>query len=359
MSKSPCGKRPAESVNDGGSKLIYPFEDRPESGEVLEIAPGIHWLRLSLPFQLNHINVWLLREDDGWAVIDTGLFTNTTREVWKDVLERSLGGAPLSRILVTHLHPDHVGCAGWLARRFDIDLWMSRAEYLLCRILVADTGKAAPGAGTRFYHAAGFPPEAMDRYAEHFGGFGRVVAALPESYQRLADGDIVSIGDDDWEIIIGRGHSPEHACLFCAKRNLLIAGDQLLPTISSNVSVYPTEPGANTLQDWFESIELLEKRLPQDVLVLPAHGRPFTGAHLRLEQLRTEHEEGLDKLRTLCREPKRAIDVFPALFKSRIDDRNLLMATGEALSHLHYLKYRNEVTAAPDGDGVNWFKTGQ
>ncbi|MEE4216431.1 MAG: MBL fold metallo-hydrolase [Xanthomonadales bacterium] len=346
-------------MRDDGPKLHYVFAGRPESGEVLKIAPGIRWLRLSLPFQLNHINVWLLREDDGWALVDTGLFTHTTREVWKDVLERGLGGVPLSRILVTHLHPDHAGCAGWLARRFDIDVWMTRAEYLLCRILVADTGKPAPEAGTRFYHAAGFPPEAMQQYQDHFGGFGRVVAALPGGYHRLADGDIVSIGDDDWEVIVGRGHSPEHACLYCAERNLLIAGDQILPTISSNVSVYPTEPAADPLQDWFDSIDLLQQRLPEDVLVLPAHGRPFTGAHLRLEQLRKEHEQGLDKLRALCRNPKRAVDVFPALFKSRIDDRNLVMATGEALSHLHFLKYRNEVTAETDGNGVNWYKAGQ
>lgn len=359
MSRSPCGKRRAEAVSDNGPKLDYPFAGRPESGEVLEIAPGICWLRLSLPFQLNHINVWLLREENGWALVDTGLYTNTTREVWKDVLERALGSVPLSRVLVTHLHPDHAGCAGWLAHRFGVELWMSRAEYLLCRILVADTGKPAPEAGTRFYHAAGFPPEAMDRYTEHFGGFGRVVSPLPESYHRLADGETVTIGADDWEVIVGRGHSPEHACLYCAERKLLIAGDQILPTISSNVSIYPTEPAADPLQDWFESIDMLEQRLPEDVLVLPAHGQPFTGAHLRLEQLRAEHQDGLDKLRTLCREPRRAIDVFPALFKSRIDDRNLIMATGEALSHLHYLKYRNEVTSMPDADGVNWYKTGQ
>lgn len=342
-----------------GPRIDYPFDGRPESGEVLEIADGIRWLRLPLPFQLNHINVWLLREDAGWAVVDTGLFTNTTREVWKDVLERALGGKPLTRILVTHLHPDHTGCAGWLARRYGVDLWMTRTEYLLCRILVADTGKPAPEAGTRFYHAAGFPPEAMDRYVEHFGGFGRVVSPLPESYRRLADGDTVEIGGEQWTVIVGRGHSPEHACLYNAGRKLLIAGDQLLPTISPNVSVYPTEPSANPLKDWFESIDMLEARLPEDVLVLPAHGKPFTGARLRMEQLRKEHTDGLEKLRELCGEPRRAIDVFPALFKSRIDDRNLIMATGEALSHLHFLEKRGELSSREDENGVNWFQTGQ
>jgi len=346
-------------VGDSGPKLEYPFEGRPESGEVLEIAPDMRWLRLSLPFQLNHINIWLIRENGGWALIDSGLFTNTTREVWKDVLERGLDGEPLTRILVTHLHPDHVGCAGWLARHFGVELWMSRAEYLLCRILVADTGKPAPEAGTRFYHAAGFPPEAMDHYCEHFGGFGRVVSPLPESYHRLADGDTLEIGGIGWEVIVGRGHSPEHVCFFSSERNLLIAGDQILPTISSNVSVYPTEPFANPLKDWFESIDLLETRLPDDVLVLPAHGKPFFGAHARLAQLREEHEEGLRKLALLCREPHRAVDVFPALFKSRIDDRNLIMATGEALSHLHYLVDRGEMTVETDDDGVNWYRSGQ
>ena len=344
-------------MGEDGPKLEYPFDGRPESGELLEIAPDIRWLRLSLPFQLNHINLWLIRENGGWALVDTGLFTNTTREVWKDVLERGLGGEPLTRVVVTHLHPDHVGCAGWLAHRFGVDLWMSRAEYLLCRILVADTGKPAPEAGTRFYHAAGFPPEAMERYCEHFGGFGRVVAPLPESYHRLADGDSLRIGEIDWQVIVGRGHSPEHVCLYSGERNLLIAGDQILPTISPNVSVYPTEPTANPLKDWFESIDYFESRLPEDVLVLPAHGKPFFGAHVRLAQLREEHQEGLRKLSRLCREPRRAVDVFPALFKSRIDDRNLIMATGEALSHLHYLVDKGEMTMNTDNDGVNWYQT--
>jgi len=337
----------------------YPFESSPEIGQVQDVAPGIRWLRLPLPFMLAHINVWLLRDGDGWTLVDTGLFTGVTREAWKDVFERHLDGLPLTRIVVTHLHPDHVGCAGWLASRFGVELWMSREEYLLCRILVADTGKPAPEAGLRFYRAAGFAEEALGRYAEHFGGFGRVVSPLPESYRRLAEGAMLEIGGDRWETVIGRGHSPEHACLMCRERNILIAGDQLLPTISSNVSVYPTEPEADPLSDWFASLDRLAGTLDPDVLVLPAHGRPFRGAHHRLAQLRDEHEQGLDKLRGLVSEPRRAVDVFPALFRSRVDDRNLIMATGEAVSHLHYLMRLGEVERHADAHGVYWYTMSQ
>ena len=336
--------------------LRYPLEAKPETGDVLDIAPGVRWLRLPLPFQLNHINVWLLRDGAGWALVDTGLHTNTTREVWDHVLERHLGGAPLTRVVVTHLHPDHSGCAGWLAERFGIELWMTGEEYLLCRVLVADTGKPAPPEGLRFYRAAGFGEDQLAHYAEHFGAFGRVVAPLPLAYRRLREGHRLQIGEHGWEVIVGRGHSPEHACLLNRDLNLLIAGDQLLPTISSNVSVWPTEPGANPLKYWFASLALLEEVLPADVLVLPAHGRPFLGARHRLRELAREHETGLDRLRALCREPQRAVDVFPALFKSRITDRNLIMAAGESVSHLNYLLERAELSVERDAVGVDWYR---
>ena len=339
--------------------LRYPLDAVPETGQVLEVAPGLNWLRLPLPFQLDHINVWLLRDGDGWALVDTGIFTNTTREIWESVFERHLDDTALTRVLVTHLHPDHVGCAGWLASRFGVELWMPRDEYLLCRVLVADTGKPAPPEGLRFYHSAGFESEALERYAAHFGAFGRVVAPLPPSFRRLHEGQTLRIGEQDWEVIIGRGHSPEHACLLCRELNLLIAGDQVLPTISSNVSVYPTEPAANPLRFWFESLEKLKRMLPADVLVLPAHGKPFTGAHDRLKWLTEDHREGLEALRKMCREPRRAVDVFPALFKSRITERNLIMATGEAISHLNCLVERGEVQVTRDSAGVNWYRLGQ
>jgi glyoxylase-like metal-dependent hydrolase (beta-lactamase superfamily II) len=336
--------------------LSYEFAEKPEVGQLLDIDDGLKWLRLPLPFMLDHINVWLLQDDDGWALVDTGLFTDTTTATWKNVLSQHLGDTPLSRILVTHLHPDHIGCAGWLARKFGIDFWMTRDEYLLARVLVADIGKPAPPEGIRFYRAAGFDAESLDYYREHFGGFGRVVSPMPEAYLRLHHDQQIRTGRQQWRVIVGRGHSPEHACLFNEEQNVVISGDQILPTISSNVSVWPTEPAANPLAHWFDSLKMLKRTLPHDVLVLPAHGKPFRGAHERLDQLIEEHETGLARLRKLCREPRRAVDVFPALFKARIVPRVLMMATGEAISHLNYLIDRDEMTAEKDDDGVNWYR---
>jgi len=336
--------------------LHYEFDFFPETGQAVDILPGIKWLRLPLPFMLGHINVWLLKDVGGWAIVDTGICTNTTREVWKNVFSEYLGGEPITRVLVTHLHPDHVGCAGWLTDKFDIELWMTRAEYLLCRVLVQDTGQKAPTEALKFYRSAGYSNESLERYTALFGRFGTVVAPLPQSYRRLQEGTLVKIGDYQWRIIVGSGHSPEHACLFCEELNLLISGDQILPTISSNVSVYPTEPAANPLANWFDSLRRLHDILPKDVLVLPAHGKPFRGASDRLQALIDEHESGLAKLRKTICEPKRAVDVFPALFKSRIDDNNLIMATGESLAHLHYLYYRDELTINRDENDVNWYQ---
>jgi glyoxylase-like metal-dependent hydrolase (beta-lactamase superfamily II) len=337
--------------------IRYEFADKPADGEAMPVADGVYWLRMPLPFALGHINLWLLEDDGGWAIVDTGVNTEVTHAVWRSVFAGVMSNEPVTRVFATHLHPDHSGCAGWLAERCDVELWMPREEYLLCRILVADTGRPSPEAGNRFYHAAGFAPEAMHHYQTMFGMFGRFVSEPPESYRRLADGDLVRIGAHEWEVVIGRGHSPEHACLWCRDRNLLISGDQLLPTISSNVSVYPTEPAANPLAEWIESLEAMRGRLPADVLVLPAHGRPFRGAHERLTALIDEHLSGLDELVRLCREPKRAVDVFPALFRSPINENNLIMATGESVAHLNYLLEDGRLAVATDEQGVNWYRS--
>ena len=340
-----------------GSNLEFPFAVRPELGEAIEVAPGILWVRMRLPFQLNHINLWVLEDGDGWTVVDCGLRDESTAEAWKALFAGAMGGRPVRRVIVTHLHPDHVGLAGWLVRRFGVRLWMSRTDYLLCRNLVADTDQEAPEEGIRFYRAAGFPDEALETYKTRFGGFGRGVYHLPNAFQRIQDGDRIEIGGRTWEVTVGRGHAPEHACLWCREENIFISGDQILPRISSNVSVFPTEPDANPLQDWIDSCARLRSLLPDDVLVLPAHNEPFRGARLRLQELIDGHEHNMEKLVALCEDPKRAVECFPALFRSRITSGNYLMATGESLAHLNCLRSRGAIARTADADGIDWYES--
>ena len=343
------------NANMAPAPLQYEFDSAPAMGQTMPVAPGILWLRMFLPFSLSHINLWLLNDGATWSVIDTGVSIKECKDIWRNTFVTALEDRPVSRVFVTHLHPDHVGCAGWLTRTFGAPLWMTRDEYLLARILVADTGRPTPAAGDRFYTGAGFEPGQMNFYHKMFGMFGKFVAPMPEAYRRIQHKDRIRIGENEWDIIVGKGHSPEHACFYNEKQNLLISGDQLLPTISSNVSVFPTEPEANPLADWIRSLELLKNSVPKDVLVLPAHGKPFRGAHHRADEMIAEHFDALEKLKDLCREPKRAVDVFSVLFKSRIDNNNLIMATGESIAHLNYLVSDGHLTVSKDESGANWY----
>jgi len=340
--------------------LDYPFEAVPTPGEVLQVAPGVMWMRMPLPMQLNHINLWAIDDDDSWAVVDTGMRTDETLAAWRQLLAKGDDGRRVGRVFATHMHPDHIGMAGWLTRKFDCQLWMTKTEYLNCRVLAADTGREAPDDAIRFYRRAGWDDGAIEDYRARFGKFGQFIYALPDSYRRIRDGETLRIGGHEWRVVVGTGHSPEHACLHCPDLKLLISGDQVLPRISSNVSVHPTEPEADPLHDWLSSIEKIKAAVPDDVLVLPAHNEPFRGLHARLDHLAQGHHRSLSRLLKSLDRPKRVIDVFGALFARAIGPADgsmqLGLASGESIANLNYLMNRGEVRREFDADGVAWYR---
>jgi glyoxylase-like metal-dependent hydrolase (beta-lactamase superfamily II) len=335
-------------------QLVYPLGEPPEPGVAREIAPGLHWVRMPLPFALKWINLWLLEDGDGWTIVDTGVALEQTREYWRAIFEAKLGGRPVTRVICTHMHPDHMGLAGWICRKFGATLWMSRLEYITGRMLVADTGREAPDEGVAFYRAAGWDEDALDSYKVRFGGFGKAVSKMPDAYRRLSDGDTIEIGGRAWRIVTGNGHCPEHACLWQEELKLFISGDQVLPRISSNVSVFPTEPDGDPLADWIDSCKKLLKSVPNDVLVLPAHNEPFYGLHERLQNLIDGHERALDRvLDRIRKEPRRAVDLFGALFARKIGPDLIGMATGEAIAHANCLIGRGLARRVTDNQGVS------
>jgi glyoxylase-like metal-dependent hydrolase (beta-lactamase superfamily II) len=345
----------APSERQVSDHLEYPFDDPPAFGTALEVAPGVRWLRMPLASSLAAVNTWAIEDGDGWAIVDTGMGTPETLETWKRSLADALDGRPVTRVFVTHMHPDHVGAAGWLARTFRCELWMTRLEFLMCRTMGVDWTAESGDDRWGLYRAAGWTDQRLEAFRGRASGFGRAVHPLPIGFRRLSDGQVLRIGDYDWRVVVGSGHSPEHACLMCEDLGVFISGDQVLPEITSNVSVNPIEPLADPLDDWLRSLARIRGVVPDNLLVLPAHKRPFFRLHNRIDALLGHHDGALARLRSELERPRRAIDVFEALFNRRITEATMMMATGESLAHLNYLVGRGEARAQPDADGVVWY----
>lgn len=332
--------------------LTYPLGGfGPEHGVVHPLADGIGWTRLPVPGALRHINVWLLDDGDALTIVDTGLYIGPSKDAWRAALcERRVG-----RVIVTHFHPDHIGCAGWLCHKHGAPLWMSRTEWLMARMLVADARDAPPPEAIAQLVSAGWSEDEIAPVrARGWGNFARIVSPVPLGHVRMQDGDTVRIGARDWTVWTGSGHCPEHVCLVDEAGGLMIAGDQILPRITSNVSVSLSEPRGDPLGEWLTSIDKF-RALPDNLLVLPAHGEPFRGLHTRLDRLEQGHRDNLDRLHAHLAEPRRAVDCFGLLFRRAIDDSIRGLATGEAMAHLRHLEVRGRATYTME-DGVAWFR---
>lgn len=335
--------------------LTYPLGRRvPAPGELIAVADGVGWARLPVPGSLGHINVWALEDGNGVVIIDAGLNTSRVRGEWETLLVGPLSARPVTGLIVTHFHPDHLGLAGWLCERFGVRLMMTRTEWLFGRMLTADVRDRPPLEALAWWRAAGWSEEKIAAEADKgWGRFASVVSPIPVSFRRLAEEDRLRIGGREWRILVGTGHSPEHACLIDDAGALMIAGDQVLPKITSNVSLNLTEPLADPLGDWLASIAKL-KALPDDLFVLPSHGEPFRGLHARLDAIDHGHRDRLDALHRHLVEPRRAVDCFSVLFGRRIDDDVIGLATGEAMAHLRRLEVERRAVR-DERDGVCWY----
>lgn len=337
--------------------LIYPFGGAaPAIGEAMAVRAGLHWVRIPMPGSLGHINCWLIADGGRTTLVDTGLNLPACADAWRSLFAAEpLAARPIGRVICTHFHPDHVGLAGWLAHKFDVRLWMTRGEWLTIRLLTSDARKDVPQAQIDFWRAAGWDDAQIEQAASNgFSRMRRAVSPLPISYRRIVDGEAIAIGDADWRVVVGSGHCPEHACLLNERDGLLIAGDQVLPRISSNVSLGVTEPEADPLGEWLASIEKLSQ-LPGHLLVLPAHGDPFTGLHARLVALRDEHLMRLDMVHAHLSEPRRAVDCFGRMFRRKIEGDMLGLASGETLAHLRRLEVEGRAVRETR-DGVWWYR---
>lgn len=320
---------PISSMTD----LSFPFDDLPAPGRTIEVAPGVLWARLPLPMALDHVNVYLVEDDGGWAIVDTGLDTAEARSLW----ERLLAGRRITRIIVTHQHPDHMGLAGWLVERTGAPLIMTRTAWLYARVVAFELARGVPPAVSTFYRGAGLNEERI-RWIEEapFGAFS-MTAPLPATFRRVRAGQELEVGGARWRAVTGDGHAPEHLCLLRTVDSTLLAGDQCLSRITSIIGVFPTEPEEDPLAEWLESCARLQDELPVDALVLPGHGVPFRGLHARLGALIDHHNEALDRLEQFLTEPRTAADCFPVLFPRTIGPGIVHFAAMEAMAHLNHL----------------------
>lgn len=336
--------------------LEYPYLEAPAGGTVAQVAPGVYWLRMPLPFALDHINLWLLADGAGWTIVDCGFAGDQARVYWEQIFACCLGGKPVTRVIVTHYHPDHIGLCHWLCEKFDLMPWMTQTEFLQAHAVHSRTAGTDRAALRDLLTRHGLEAPRTQWIAAPENIYERGVPALPVTFRCIADGDTLAIGDHDWRVMVGRGHAPEHAALHCERLRVLISGDMLLPRISTNVSVWPTQPEADPVGEFLDSIADFAQ-LHARTLVLPSHGLPFYGARARVAALHAHHRTRLEKLHQACAVPRSAAESLPVLFDRQFDDHHLMFAMGEAIAHLNYLMHRGMLQRITDAGIYRFVKT--
>lgn len=341
------------AITDIRGKLRYPWAEPPDHGTATEVAPGVLWIRLPLPMALDHVNIYALDDGDSWTIVDTGIHSKRSVALWEQTLTGPLQGRPVGRVILTHHHPDHIGMAGWLMERFDAELVTTRTAWLLARMLILDVEERPTKQALAYWRSAGMDPEIYEaRKTSRPYNFADTSYPIPVGYTRVQQGDTLVAGGRTWDVHIGNGHAPEHLTLWSRDDTLVIAGDQIIASISPNLGVYPTEPDADPVADWLEACGRLAGLANDDHLVLSGHKLPFQGLPVRMRQLIENHHGALDRLRTHLATPKTAADCFAPLFKRKIDEGTYGLALVEAVAHLNHLWHAGQVSRTRRADGA-------
>jgi glyoxylase-like metal-dependent hydrolase (beta-lactamase superfamily II) len=340
------------------SKLTFPVPVAPDPGSVSEIAPGVRWLRLPLPYRLDHVNIYLIENEGGWTALDSGLGDDPCKQAWEAALAGPLQGQGLKSLIVSHFHPDHVGLAGWLCERFDLALTMPRPEYLHSLLLQFAPADYGEDVFRPFYKRHGLSADATEVVLSRGHEYLKRTSGVPASYHRIKHGDTLAVGGRDFQVLTGGGHALEQAMLYRPEERLFLAADQVIARISPNVSVHPMEPGLDALGIYLASLRAIRATVAPDVLVLPGHGLPFHGLHDRVEELIIHHGQRCGEIAVACREvPLSVAEIVPVLFTRPLDAHQTGFAFGEVLAHVNHMLGRGELRLETVAGGVERYRT--
>lgn len=349
----------AESSAGTEKLLSFPFGENVPcigDGSTIEVLDNLHWARMPVGGGLKSVNIWLFHHEVCWDIIDTGIDSPATVAAWNEIFASTIQSQTVNSLVLTHGHPDHGGLAGWISRCSGAPVLITMKEETELVALAMGMSQERDARQTAFFRAAGGSDALIEANMELQRSYSGLVCTPPKKFERIAAGDKLTLGGDAWQVVIGSGHSPEHACLYNHKKRLFIAGDQVLPKITPNVSVRAHNPEADPMTNWLGSLARIKSEIPDDVLVLPSHGDPYRGLHTRIDALIEGHEQDLKNALAEIQQPKRVIDLFTVLFNREVTESIYGLAAGEALANLHCLRTRGQATRKIDADGVAWWQ---
>lgn len=344
--------------HDPDSGLDFPLNRPPAPGELIGVAPGVMWMRLPLPYRLDHVNIYLIKDERGWVAMDTGLGTDECKQGWETAFAGPLKTDPLSSLIVSHFHPDHVGLANWLAERCDIGVTMPRPEYLHSLVLQHAPGDFGNDQFRPYYRQHGLAPDVTDIVLSRGHEYLHRTTGVPPSYHRIKHSDTLRIGGRDFQVMTGGGHSLEQAMLYRPEERIFLAADQVIAKISPNVSVHPMEPDLDALGIYLRSLRDIRATVNEDVLVLPGHGLPFYGLHRRIDALIEHHGLRCGEIEAACRTaPLSVAEILPFVFPRVLDAHQTGFAFGEVLAHVNHMLAEGTLRLEVDAEGVHRYRT--